>query len=139
MTSRIDHDHFNNDKWGLPKGYTEQDRQGVWAVFRPTWNNPSYGFNDERRAVFLRTWIGPCDVVMADHRYFRTAPGGERDPGSNLLGSQQAHDWRATRRARTAVGPGRCRLDLITAKRRAEATRSKALSVDQEEMALPEV
>ena len=84
-----DHDYFNNDKWGLPKGYAEQDRRGVWEVFRHAWNNPSYGFNDERRGVFLRTRIGPCDVIMVDHRYFRTARGGKRNGGGNLLGSQQ--------------------------------------------------
>ena len=76
-----DHDYFNNDKWGLPKGYTEKDRQGVWEVFRYAWNNPSYGFNDERRGVFLRTRVGPCDVIMVDHRYFRTARRWRQRPG----------------------------------------------------------
>ena len=84
-----DHDYFNNDRWGLPKGYTERDRQGVWEVFRHAWNNPSYGFNDERRGVFLRARVGPCDVIMVDHRYFRTARDGGRDSGGNLLGPQQ--------------------------------------------------
>jgi alkaline phosphatase D len=84
-----DHDYFNNDKWGLPKGYAEKDRQGVWEVFRHAWNNPSYGFNDERRGVFLRARAGPCDVIMVDHRYFRTARGGDSDPDGNFLGPQQ--------------------------------------------------
>ncbi len=84
-----DHDYFNNDKWGLPKGYTEKDRQGVWEVFRHAWNNPSYGFNDERHGVFLRTRVGPCDVIMVDHRYFRTARTNDSDPSGNFLGPQQ--------------------------------------------------
>jgi alkaline phosphatase D len=85
-----DHDYFNNDKWGIPKGFTEEDRQGVWEVFRYAWNNPSYGFNDERRGVFLHARVGPCDVIMVDHRYFRTArAGGESDAGGNLLGPDQ--------------------------------------------------
>ncbi len=84
-----DHDYFNNDKWGLPKRYTELDRQGVWQVFRDSWNNPSYGFNDERGGVFLRTRVGPCDVIMVDNRYFRTDRGGEGDPGGNFLGLPQ--------------------------------------------------
>ncbi len=84
-----DHDYFNNDKWGLPKGYTEKDRQGVWEVFRYAWNNPSYGFNDQRRGVFLRTRVGPCDVIMVDHRYFRTARASDSDPSGNFLGPQQ--------------------------------------------------
>jgi alkaline phosphatase D len=84
-----DHDYFNNDKWGIPKKYTEKDRQGVWEVFRHAWNNPSYGFNDDRRGVFLRTRIGPCDVIMVDHRYFRTAPDTDGDEGGNFLGPRQ--------------------------------------------------
>ncbi|HUT10617.1 MAG TPA: alkaline phosphatase D family protein [Thermoguttaceae bacterium] len=71
-----DHDYFANDKAGIPKGYTDEDRQGVWEVFRRAWNNPSYGFGDGRRGVFLRTRIGPCDVIMVDHRYFRTGEEG---------------------------------------------------------------
>ena len=66
-----DHDYFNNDKWGLPKNCTEKDRQGVWEVFRHAWNNPAYGFGDERGGVFFRTRIGPCDIIMTDNRYFR--------------------------------------------------------------------
>jgi alkaline phosphatase D len=85
-----DHDYFNNDRWGIPRGYTERDRQGVWDVFRRAWNNPQYGFDDQRRGVFLRTRIGPCDVIMVDHRYFRTAPSEQEDnPGGNLLGPDQ--------------------------------------------------
>jgi alkaline phosphatase D len=71
-----DHDYFANDKAGIPKGFSDKDRQGVWEVFRRAWNNPSYGFGDERRGVFLRTRIGPCDVIMVDNRYFRTGETG---------------------------------------------------------------
>ncbi len=66
-----DHDYFDNDKAGIPKGYTEKDKSEVWDVFRQAWNNPSYGFGDKRRGVFLRTRIGPCDILMVDNRYFR--------------------------------------------------------------------
>ena len=78
-----DHDYFDNDKWGIPDGYTSKDQEGVWEVFRHAWNNPSYGFGDDRRGVFLRTRIGPCDVIMTDERYFRT--GKE----SSFLGDDQ--------------------------------------------------
>ena len=67
-----DHDYFDNDKGGIPEGYTNEDKMGVWEVFRYAWNNPSYGFGDEKRGVFLRTRIGPCDIIMVDNRYFRT-------------------------------------------------------------------
>jgi len=80
-----DHDYFNNDKWGIPKGYTDQDRIGVRDVFTKSWANPSYGFNDARGGVFLRTRIGSCDVIMVDERYFRT---GDKTSGS-LLGQDQ--------------------------------------------------
>ncbi|MCX7011130.1 MAG: alkaline phosphatase D family protein [Candidatus Sumerlaeota bacterium] len=80
-----DHDYFDNDLWGIPKGYTKKDQEGVWEVFRHAWNNPSYGFGDDRRGVFLRTRIGPCDVIMTDERYFRTAPGKE----GSFLGEDQ--------------------------------------------------
>ncbi len=83
-----DHDYFNNDRFGIPRGFTDQDRIGVWSVFRHAWNNPSYGFGDQRRGIFLRTRIGPCDVIMVDERYFRTG-----QPGS-FLGDDQM-DWLA--------------------------------------------
>ena len=71
-----DHDYFGNDKAGIPKGYTEKDKAGVCHVFRQAWNNPAYGFGDDRRGVFLRTRIGPCDIIMVDNRYFRKGEKG---------------------------------------------------------------
>ena len=78
-----DHDYFDNDRWGIPKGYTLRDKQRVCDVFRRAWNNPSYGFGDERRGIFLRTRIGPCDAIMVDERYFRTGVKG------SFLGDEQ--------------------------------------------------
>lgn len=66
-----DHDYFDNDKAGIPRGYTAKDRADVRDVFRQAWNNPAYGFGDNRGGVFLRTRIGPCDIIMVDNRYFR--------------------------------------------------------------------
>jgi alkaline phosphatase D len=79
-----DHDYFNNDLSGIPDGYTKKDTEAVWGVFRRAWNNPSYGFGDERNGVFLRTRIGPCDVIMTDGRYFRKGKDG-----GTLLGDDQ--------------------------------------------------
>ena len=81
-----DHDYFDNDLWGIPEGYTRQDKECVCDVFRRAWNNPSYGFGDERRGVFLRTRIGPCDAIMVDERYFRTGEKG------SFLGAEQM-EW----------------------------------------------
>ncbi|MEP2777202.1 MAG: alkaline phosphatase D family protein [Luteolibacter sp.] len=78
-----DHDYFKNDAAGIPAGFTKEDKEGVCDVFTQVWNNPSYGFNDERRGVFLRTRIGPADVIMVDNRYFR-----ENKKGS-FLGDEQ--------------------------------------------------
>lgn len=74
-----DHDYFNNDKWGVPKGFSDADRQGVWEVFRQCWNNPAYGLG--RGGVFLSTRIGPCDIIMTDNRFFREK--------GNFLGKEQ--------------------------------------------------
>ena len=71
-----DHDYFDNDRAGVPRGYTQADKEGVCDVFRQAWNNLSYGFGDERRGVFFRARIGPCDVIMLDHRYYRSGQKG---------------------------------------------------------------
>ena len=81
-----DHDYFDNDDAGIPEGYTNEDREKVWTVFCNSWNNPSYGLGKEGKGIFLRTRIGPCDVIMTDNRYFRTGEKG------SFLGEQQM-DW----------------------------------------------
>ena len=80
-----DHDYFHNDRWGIPRGFTDADRRGVRGVWVTSWANPMYGFGDEDGGIFCRTRIGPCDVIMVDHRYFRT---GDKAPGA-LLGRDQ--------------------------------------------------
>lgn len=76
-----DHDYFHNDLWGVPKNFTDADRRGVREVFRRAWNNPSSGLDGE--GVFLRTRVGPCDVIMVDNRYFREGRVG------SFLGEKQ--------------------------------------------------
>lgn len=78
-----DHDYFDNDRAGIPKGYTGDDRSAVRQVFSQAWNNPGVGFNDLRGGIFFKTRMGPCDVIMLDNRYFRT--GEER----GFLGNDQ--------------------------------------------------
>lgn len=80
-----DHDYFNNDRAGIPKGHTLKDKQDVCDVFKHAWNNPSYGFGDERRGIFTRTRIGPCDILMVDNRYFR-----DKERGAFLGDAQMA-------------------------------------------------
>jgi alkaline phosphatase D len=74
-TSWDDHDYFDNDRWGIPKGYTDDDRRGVRKVWTQAWNNPYYGLGDEGGGIFNHTRIGPCDIIMTDNRYFRTRNG----------------------------------------------------------------
>ena len=66
-----DHDYFDNDLAGIPDGFTAADRANVRQVWIENWNNPAYGFDDERGGVFLHTRIGPADIIMVDNRYFR--------------------------------------------------------------------
>jgi alkaline phosphatase D len=82
-TTWDDHDYFNNDKAGIPEGFTNKDREAVWNVFRQAWNNPAYGFGEQGKGVFFRTRIGPADVIMVDNRYFRTGEKG------SFLGDEQ--------------------------------------------------
>lgn len=77
-----DHDYFNNDLYGIPKGYTEKDREAVWHTFKYAWVNPSYGFGEKGgKGVFFKTRIGAADVIMLDNRYFREK--------ANFLGDEQ--------------------------------------------------
>ena len=86
FTSWDDHDYFDNDRSGIPKNCTNNDRLAVRKVFSQAWNNPSVGFNDDRGGIFFRTRLGPCDVIMLDNRYFRT---GEK---RGFLGNGQT-EW----------------------------------------------
>ena len=78
-----DHDYFDNDKAGVPKGFSEADKIGVREIFKNSWCNPGHGMDDE--GIFFRTRIGPADVIMTDNRYFR-----ENKKGS-FLGEKQMH------------------------------------------------
>lgn len=81
-----DHDYFDNDKAGIPEGYTDADRQNVWRVFRNSWNNPSYGLGENGKGIFTRMRVGPFDIIMTDNRYFR-----DREKGY-FLGKEQM-EW----------------------------------------------
>lgn len=76
-----DHDYFDDDKYGIPPGYTQEDKTNVWKVFRYAWNNPSYGTNKTGEALYFRTRIGSCDVLMLDNRSLRSQ--------GSLLGKEQ--------------------------------------------------
>jgi alkaline phosphatase D len=81
-----DHDYFDNDKAGLPEGYTEKDRDGVRNVFKHSWVNSSYGNESIDQGIYTRERIGPFDIIMTDNRFFRTGKKG------SFLGQDQM-DW----------------------------------------------
>jgi alkaline phosphatase D len=81
-----DHDYFNDDLAGIPKGFTLADKEKVWNIYRYAWNNPAYGFGENNKGVFYRTRVGPADIIMVDERYFRTGEKG------SFLGKEQM-EW----------------------------------------------
>jgi alkaline phosphatase D len=62
-----DHDYFDNDLGGIPKGFTEEDRKAVRAVWHQNWNNPE----NPDPGIYFNTRIGPVEVIMLDTRSFR--------------------------------------------------------------------
>lgn len=70
-----DHDYFNNDKSGIPAGFTAADRDALRAVWTQNWNNPAYGLAEQGAGIFFHTRLGPCDLLMLDTRSLRTRPG----------------------------------------------------------------
>lgn len=83
-----DHDYADNDLYGVGKKVSERDRQGIRQVFTESWANPQYGFEQEGQGNFLRTRIGPADVLMTDNRYFRQKGMGK----DHFFGKEQL-EW----------------------------------------------
>ncbi|WP_439482597.1 alkaline phosphatase D family protein [Cyclobacterium plantarum] len=81
-----DHDYFDNDKAGIPEGYSDIDRDGVRKVFQHSWVNSSYGEESKSQGIFTRERIGPFDIIMTDNRFYRTGQKG------SFLGKSQM-DW----------------------------------------------
>ncbi|UDQ97503.1 alkaline phosphatase D family protein [Lentisphaerota bacterium WC36G] len=82
-TAWDDHDYFDNDKAGVPDGYSYTDKKLVWKTFTQNWANPSYGFGENGEGVFYKATIGACEIFVLDNRYFR-------EKGKNsLLGERQ--------------------------------------------------
>jgi alkaline phosphatase D len=62
-----DHDYFNNDLGGIPKGFTGADREAVRAVWNENWVNPE----NNSPGIFFNARIGPVEVIMLDTRSLR--------------------------------------------------------------------
>ncbi len=82
-TSWDDHDYFDNDLGGIPKGFTEEDREAVRAVWDQNWNNPK----NENPGIYFNTRIGPVEVIMLDTRSCRE--NERRGKYGSFLGLEQ--------------------------------------------------
>ncbi len=78
-----DHDYFNNDLSGIPKGFTAEDREEVRAVWFENWNNPVI----ENEGIYFSTRIGPVEIIMLDTRSCRD--GNRQGEYGSYLGLEQ--------------------------------------------------
>ena len=78
-----DHDYFNNDLSGIPKGFTETDRDKVRQVWIENWNNPLL----QKEGIYFNTRIGPVEIMMLDTRSCRDV--NRRGEYGSYLGQEQ--------------------------------------------------
>ncbi|MEM6692094.1 MAG: alkaline phosphatase D family protein [Planctomycetota bacterium] len=64
-----DHDYFDNDLNGIPKGFSADDRDALRRVWNQNWNNPSPSEN--REGIYFSSRVGPVEVIMLDTRSCR--------------------------------------------------------------------
>jgi alkaline phosphatase D len=88
-TSWDDHDYFNNDLGGIPKGFTAADREAVRAVWHENWNNP----DNKNAGIYFNTRIGPVELIMLDTRSLRE--NSRRGEYGSYLGMEQLN-WLKT-------------------------------------------
>ncbi len=88
-TSWDDHDYFNNDLSGIPKGkhkqFTAADRDAVRAVWHQNWNNPKT--EKRHKGIYFNTRIGPVEIIMLDTRSCRD--NARRGQYGSFLGQEQ--------------------------------------------------
>jgi len=78
-----DHDYFNNDLSGIPKGFNEADREAVREVWNQNWNNPE----NNNPGIYFSTRTGPVEIIMLDTRSLRE--NGRRGEYGSYLGMEQ--------------------------------------------------
>ncbi len=84
-TAWDDHDYFDNDLSGIPRGCTALDRDRVRNVWHENWNNPPT--EAEREGTYFNTQVGPVEVIMLDTRSCRDV--GKRGKYGSYLGHSQ--------------------------------------------------
>jgi alkaline phosphatase D len=81
-----DHDYYNNDASGIPKGATLEDMQILRNLFISSWNNPTAACEDQQKGIFFHTRIGAFDVILLDTRSLR---GTTKNTPAAYLGAEQ--------------------------------------------------
>jgi alkaline phosphatase D len=87
-----DHDYFNNDLSGIPKGFTAADREAIRAVWHQNWNNPA----NESKHIYFNTQIGPVELIVLDTRSCRE--NEQRGQYGSYLGFEQLNWLKETLR-----------------------------------------
>ena len=82
-TSWDDHDYYNNDLSGTPKGFTTADREAARAVWLQNWNNPE----NKKPGIYFNTRIGSVEMIMLDTRSCRE--NNRRGEYGSYLGTEQ--------------------------------------------------
>ena len=93
-----DHDYFDNDLSGIPKRFSETDRDAVRGVWTQNWNNPPTP--KEREGIYFSTRMGPVEVIMLDTRSCRE--NQRRNKYGAYLGGPQMEWLKQTLKASTA-------------------------------------
>ncbi|GAB5405050.1 MAG: alkaline phosphatase D family protein [Aureliella sp.] len=87
-TAWDDHDYFDNDLNGIPKGFIASDRDALRKVWKQNWNNPQA--TEDREGIYFNARIGPAEIMMLDTRSCRD--NKRRRKFGSYLGDQQL-DW----------------------------------------------
>ncbi|WP_282037957.1 alkaline phosphatase D family protein [Saccharicrinis aurantiacus] len=85
-TSWDDHDYLNNDLSGVPKRFTNKERDVLRKVWEENWNNPQ----NQLEGIYFNTRIGDVEIIMLDTRSCRTV--NKRGEYGSYLEAEQL-DW----------------------------------------------
>jgi len=85
-TAWDDHDYYNNDVSGIPKGATEEDVQILRNLFSSSWNNPAAACENQQKEIYFHARIGAFDVILLDTRSRR---GTTKGTPAAYLGAEQ--------------------------------------------------
>ncbi|MEM6981088.1 MAG: alkaline phosphatase D family protein [Planctomycetota bacterium] len=80
-----DHDYFDNDLSGVPRGFKEDDREQVRAVWQENWNNPPT--DEPQSGIYFNRRVGPVEIIMLDTRSCRDR--SQRNRPHSFLGEDQ--------------------------------------------------